>query len=325
MEGKASYTAAEVFPYKLLLHVEKIKVLKAIPPVHVQLCPTNKCTLNCKFCSCGDREKDLELPFGQIREIMTDFVHLGCKAVTITGGGEPLFHPSIERIVKLLRETLSIDVGLVTNGTLLNRFGSRFWNRVMWCRISSSDDRPITPKYKQVLLSGIKQGRHVDWAFSHVVTRSPNLGTIESIVAFANDHNFTHIRLVSDLLDLEKAPDLSVIKEHLQQVGVDDSKVIYQSRQNFTRGTKKCLISLLKPVIAPDGLLYPCCGSQYAEKEYTKNFGSARMVMGSYKDINNIWAGQINFDGSSCVRCYYENYNTCLNMLSGKFKHTNHV
>ena len=93
-----SYSSASVFPIKLL-HNEIIKDGKIIP-IHVQLIPTNKCNLNCKFCSCGDRRKDLELTLEECKKVIDIVSKRGTKSITITGGGEPLLHPDINKIIR---------------------------------------------------------------------------------------------------------------------------------------------------------------------------------------------------------------------------------
>ncbi len=92
MENRiASYTAASVFPAKILVNPELMQEItedKRIPCTHLQLNVTNKCNLNCPFCSCSARDKRLELSYDKIMEIMSKAKKIGCNAVTITGDAE---------------------------------------------------------------------------------------------------------------------------------------------------------------------------------------------------------------------------------------------
>ena len=329
---RASYTAANTFPVKLFLNDELLHTIrehKKIPPVHVQLNPTNKCNFNCKFCSCSARDKKLEMSFEDIMEIMNKAKKCGCQAVTITGGGEPLMHPRIKDIISGIHQ-LGIEIGLVTNGVFLSKLTENELSKITWCRISSGDNEEYTKygiqnnKYTENLEEVVKMGKNVDWAFSHVVSRNPNYDTIKKIIEFANDHNFTHVRLVSDLLDLEAVSDMSVIKKKLQSMGIDDNIVIYQGRKEFTRGTKKCYISLLKPVITPDGYIVACCGWQYRHKNPSRDYDIGEN-MGLAKDIDKVYNEQRYFDGSNCYRCYYKEYNDALTMLLSDVKHKKFV
>ena len=85
---KYSYAAASTFPVKIMLHnglVRYIRTKSKLPMVHLQLNPTNKCTRNCTFCSCSERDKELELGHRKIINMMKKAKSCGCESVTITG------------------------------------------------------------------------------------------------------------------------------------------------------------------------------------------------------------------------------------------------
>lgn len=318
-----SFTSASAFPAKLL----KRNVIDSIgiKPVHLQISPTNRCTLSCSFCSCSARDKKLQLSLGDIKEIMNSAKRCGTKAVTITGGGEPLCHPNIREIISYIHE-LGIKIGLVTNGTIVHVLDRDSWSKITWCRISSADFRgkDWTDKYHKKLQDTVDKGPNVDWAFSHVMGRMPNIALITKLIVFANKNDFTHVRIVSDLLDLDNVPSMKVVRGAIAAV-IDDSKVIYQGRKDSTPGTKRCLISLLKPVVGTNGMLYPCCGTQYAQEIPSKDFGKSVMCMGNAKDIEKIYSEQQYFDGSKCSTCYYSNYNWALDIMTSELKHEDWV
>jgi MoaA/NifB/PqqE/SkfB family radical SAM enzyme len=312
-----SFISASTFPIKVLQN-EVIKNDRIVP-FHVQLYPTNLCNLKCSFCSCANRNKTDCLSLDDIKRVMLEAINLGCKAVTISGGGEPTLHPRINEILEFLFLN-KLQVGMATNGVSLSRVKTDMLDSLTWCRISHSDDREFKGKHKTQLLDIIKQCKYVDWGFSYVVTSKLNEVNLLEIIRTANENNFTHVRLVSDLLDLESAQIMEYIKELLQSENIDDSLVIYQGRKDFTKGTKKCLISLLKPVINADGNIYPCCGAQYAFDPPTLDCSKV-MSMGKLSDLKLIYEEQRNFDGSICSRCYYNEYNILLDKMTGKLKH----
>jgi len=154
-----------------------------------------------------------------------------------------------------------------------------------------------------------------------LVEQKFNPVNLNKYVAFANKYNFTHVRVVSDLLDLSNVSDMDEIRK---SVKVDDSRVIYQGRKNFDPGQRDCRISLLKPVIGADGFIYPCCGVQYAhQSEDLDNPESMRM--GRIEDIVNIYKKQKFFNGLQCYRCYYKNYNDILGQMVGEMEHLGFV
>ena len=314
--NRESYTSASAFPSKIL-HQKVIRDGKIIP-LHIQLSPTNDCNLNCSFCSCADRDKKKQLSLEQIIKIICICAQRGAKAMTITGGGEPLLHPDINKIINYA-SGIGIKSGLVTNGILLNRLDHH--EDLIWCRISSADDR--VPSFDSII-EAIKINPKTDWAFSHVISRNPNYQTIRNIIYFANEHKFTHVRLVSDLCDLDNVPSMGEVASKIRNSGVEDSKVIYQGRKDSTKGTKNCYISLLKPVIAPEGI-FPCCGIQYAIHGQPRDMID-ELKMGDLKDLPEILDKQKHFDGSICDICYYNQYNQILSLLKERnIKHANFV
>ncbi len=308
-----SYTSASTFPTKLL-HKKVIEDGKIIP-VHAQIIPTNNCNLKCKFCSYADREKNLEIDFNELKKSIDVLASRGTKAITWTGGGETSLYNKINEALNYAGSK-GIQSGMVTNGILFDKLTHQ--NSLTWCRVSSSDDR--VPAYEQIK-SALKINPQTDFAFSHVVTKNPNYQIMKGVINFANENNFTHIRLVSDLYDLDNVPNMEDIKKNLE--GIDDNKVIYQGRKDSTRGTKDCYISLLKPVIGPEGI-FPCCGTNYAIKGM-KRKPVDEMKMGEIKDLAYILDNQKHFDGKICDTCYYSEYNSALSKLLNKPEHLNFV
>lgn len=320
-ELKESYTSASTFPIKLI-QSDAVE-LGYIDPYHLQLNITNVCNFKCKFCSCDNRDRKDILPLDKIKKIADKFYLYGCKAVTCTGGGEFLSHPNVNEVFKYLND-LRMNIGVVTNGSMIDRISKENLKNIRWIRISSSDY--LLENLRRIGMTveewfkKISKIKGPDLAFSYVLSSEPDYEMIKDIVRFANKHKFTHVRIVSDLLDLKNVK-MEEVKKELRGI---DKLVIYQDRQEFTKGAKRCLVSLLKPVVAPDGLLYPCCGIQYAEKKPSRNYGK-NMSMGKATDIDKIISKQKYYDGSKCVKCYYSDYNNCLELMTKPIKHRDFV
>jgi MoaA/NifB/PqqE/SkfB family radical SAM enzyme len=305
---KHSYTAADVDVPVKLIHdhrlMKGISEAKFILLRHLQLCPTNRCNLNCSFCSCGDREKSIEMPLVQVMDLLYTAKGCGCEAITITGGGEPLMHPDINLIIKACYDK-GIKVGLVTNGLLLDKLTER----VDWLRVSFDSGRDF--KVLSTVLNRAVKRILTDWAFSFVAYEG--VGQLKKLVKYANANRFTHVRVVADINN----PSDDVIMSCRSLLAGVDKKVIYQPRTRPTAGQKKCWISLLKPTIAADGTIYPCCGAQYALKD-TRDFHKA-LSMG--KDLKEVITKQLVFDGSVCDKCYYSNYNKFIDLVMENVEH----
>jgi len=317
LDKSTSYSSSNIYPSKVLKAKELcVSNFGFIHPIHVQLCPTNICNLNCSFCSCSKREKTQQLSIEELKKTIIDFYKLGTKAVTITGGGEPCCYEELSELLKILSD-LRISSGMVSNGLLLEKH-KYYLNLLTWCRVSASDDRDIDKLIN--VLQKVIPTVHIDWAISYVVTAKFNIDKLAKIVQFANLNKLTHVRLVSDLLDLDNLVSMESIKIQLEEMGIDDGLVLYQDRSNYVRGNSECRISLLKPVIAPDGFVYPCCGVQYALPD-SEGLFPKQMRMCSIKEIPTYFCQQNIFDGSICEKCYYPAYNDVLETLTEHYDH----
>lgn len=318
---KTSFTAADSVPLKVLLDSDlliKVKNANKLLPLHIQFLPTNRCNLKCEFCSCSERDEKLEIDFSLAKKIIEICKNEGTKAVTITGGGEPLMYSRFSDLVDCFHNN-SIKVGLVSNGLLLHEVDKKTLGKITWCRISNDDNRTFSNKYREKLKEVVSEASRVDWAFSHVVSSQPNLEEIARIVDFANSRNFTHVRLVADLFHPEDI-NMGTLAEALRSMNVDDSRVVYQGRKAFERGGN-CYIGYLKPLIGPDAKIYACCGVQYAFEVPSKDLPS-ELCLGNAVDLHEIMSRSNEpLDGTRCVKCYYNNYN---NLLRGMLKSVVH-
>jgi MoaA/NifB/PqqE/SkfB family radical SAM enzyme len=323
-----SFTSANSFPVKIVKNSALMSCLLrgVVPAWHLQLNPTNKCNFSCGFCSCGKRDVKQELLFDDLVRFLSVTKGCGLNSITITGGGEPLAYTHIEELIDTLY-LLNIDAGLVCNGSLLHTLSDDALEKLTWCRISSSDqlkNQINVDDWFSTVHQTVDRIRHIDWAFSHVLSKWPQYSFLKRLITFANYHNFTHVRLVSDLLDIDSVPSMTIVQWNLEKLGTDDSKVIYQGRKEFVRGAKKCYISLLKPIIGADGGIYPCCGVMYALKTPGLDYEKS-MRMGNWFDLPDLIKEQKFFDGSNCVRCYYDEYNQVLDAILSKTEHVRFV
>ena len=131
---------------KIFHHPKKLDSLlkkKITAPLYVRIKPTNKCSHNCFFCIYNPKFSSIhpesnrmdEIPLEKMMEILDNLEEMGVKAVTYSGGGEPLVHPNITEI---LEKTLKkkIRLSMITNGQKLEgKSAELLWN-ADWIRIS---------------------------------------------------------------------------------------------------------------------------------------------------------------------------------------------
>ncbi|HPG30047.1 MAG TPA: radical SAM protein [bacterium] len=126
---------------KILNHPERIyEWLETgnTKPITYELDLTNKCNSECPYCfgflnrknNCGSLDKKF------VVKILNQIKNFGGKAVTFTGGGEPLLNSNIADSIAAAKE-LGLDVGIITNGILLKKEISEIiLKNAVWIRIS---------------------------------------------------------------------------------------------------------------------------------------------------------------------------------------------
>lgn len=112
--------------------------------------PTNRCNQNCYYCHYKNQYLELdqyhpsdEISREKMLELIQDFKDIGVKAVTFSGGGEPLLYPYIEEAMEAVLET-GIDLSIITNGSLLTGKKAKLLSKAKWVRISQESGCPET-------------------------------------------------------------------------------------------------------------------------------------------------------------------------------------
>ena len=138
---------------KLAFHKEKLKSLKEgriTAPLYVRVKPTNKCNHKCFYCSYDpdfgyllSEKKEIldEIPREKMMEILDNFKEIGVKAITYSGGGEPLVYPHIEEALQKNIDD-GIDISIITNGQSLNGKKAELLANAKWVRVSADSCTP---------------------------------------------------------------------------------------------------------------------------------------------------------------------------------------
>lgn len=135
------YSILKIFHYPD--KIEAMKNKKVTAPIYIRIKPTNRCNNNCFYCSYNPKfssihsssDRNDEIPRAKMLEILRDIKNMGVKAVTFSGGGEPLVHPNIAEI---LQKTLDskIRLSMITNGLALKGKPAEILRKADWVRIS---------------------------------------------------------------------------------------------------------------------------------------------------------------------------------------------
>jgi Fe-coproporphyrin III synthase len=115
-----------------------------VPPVHVRIKPMNPCDHDCWYCAYHVDNLQLgnlmeykdKLSREKMLEIADDLAEIGVKAVTFSGGGEPLIYPHISETVNRLGRS-GIKLATLTNGSHLHKdIAEAFARYGTWIRVS---------------------------------------------------------------------------------------------------------------------------------------------------------------------------------------------
>jgi organic radical activating enzyme len=264
-------------------------------------------------------QRSEELDDETLWNIVNSFARWGAKAVTITGGGEPTLHSGLPRLVGNMKR-LGYKIGLVTNGKVFPEELVKVGDSITWMRVSSAGGIFVGPVADRAAAAA-QLFPTTDLGISYTVTANTDVADARRAAEVARDtSNLTHVRFVPDLTDVEAAdPCMKRLETELSEV---TPKLIFQQRTEWVRGQTPCRLGLLKPLVGADGYVYPCCGVQYAEIPGTTPWTmppEARMC--HWQDFDSIQP----FDGEQCGRCYYDDYNKVLSLMTARIGHRDFV
>lgn len=177
---------------------------KRCQPAYIRIKPTNKCNHNCSYCHYKNAYLDLdeynpmdEIPREKMLEIVSDMGKMGVKAVTFSGGGEPLLYPYIEETMEAVLDN-GIDLSIITNGSLLIGKKAELLGKAKWVRLSI--ESCYDSAYCEV--RGIKEG-----SFDKLCDNIANFAKIKNdncelgVNVVVNKENYKDIRKMAELME----------------------------------------------------------------------------------------------------------------------------
>lgn len=143
---------------KIFCHPDKLQAIlsrERTAPLYVRIKPTNVCNQNCSYCVYANdavidnRSVDRRefIPWDKMQEIIRDLHEIGTKAITFSGGGEPLCYPYICDTVDMVRN-YGIDYAMITNAQALREKERSVLRAAKWLRVSL--DSVNTEMYKKI-------------------------------------------------------------------------------------------------------------------------------------------------------------------------------
>lgn len=277
-------------------------------PIYVRIKPTNRCMHACHWCVYSDghtrpkdrpeahllshmhetmRERD-EMPAEKLAELLTDLASMGTKAVTFSGGGEPMGHPLFAHSVKLAHG-LGLLTSVITNGQVLSGSNAIALYNSSWVRVSMdycdakqmSESRNVPERFYDQVMANLaafaaSKSEECDLGVNFIVTRQ-NYRDIFLAAKRLKEVGVENVRFSPVYcegfleyhrpLEEEVNNHLAVIREGLcdstfeVNSSYDLGSASKANRHNFAR----CLYAQTVPVVGADCNVYACHNTAYTK------------------------------------------------------------
>ena len=290
------YSPLKIFHYPEKLLSLPVTDKAALPPLHIRIKPINKCNHNCRYCAyradalqLGQdmSQKDM-IPRENMRLLTEDIISMGVKAVTFSGGGEPLIYPYLAETLETLSQS-PVKFAALTNGAgLKGRVAEMFSQSGTWIRISMDgwDDASYS-RYRRI--GDGEYSRIINNIKSFKKLGGKCLLGVSLIIDKENyDTIYQHIKLLKDLgVDSVKIspcimsnsgvenntyhkPFFNMAKEQAQKAktGLEDRNFevfdsYHELDEKFRKHYRWCPYQQMLPVVGADLNVYSCQDKAY--------------------------------------------------------------
>lgn len=218
MQSEREVIVEKYTPYselKIFHHTDRIdKFLKheRVAPIYLRIKPTNVCNQRCYYCAYANNnlfddrvvDKRESIPWDIMQKTLQDIKEIGVKAVTFSGGGDPLCYSAINETLQMV-EDLGIDCSMITNGQALNGEVVNYLKKAKWIRVSFDSAKKET-------YEGIRGVNTYDQV-------------IENIEKFAGKKDKTCTLGINCVISHSNANEIYDICKLVQELGADNIKL----------------------------------------------------------------------------------------------------
>lgn len=299
--------------YKMFFYKEKILSLpqakEIVAPLHIRIKPTNVCNHDCWYCSYRlsnvQLGKDMVerdfIPEEKMMEIIQDCEDMGVKAITFSGGGEPLVYKYMPQTLRRLADS-PISFATLTNGSRLQgEVAELFAKYGTWVRVSMDGyDNESYQRFRSTgkeefdkILSNMKKFKQLegscDLGVSYVVGKD-NCHKVYEIANILADIGVDSLKIAPAIVDNDgeisnqyHQPFYELVREQIEKIKSDFGKKmeIYDSYHyqlgSFEKKYNWCPYAQILTIIGADLNVYPC-----HDKAYNLDNG----LLGSIKDTS---------------------------------------
>lgn len=326
------------FSTKAVYHLPYFdRILKGekLPPISVEVHPTNKCNANCPMCFYKERRSRKELSYDLLEDLARELKETEVKTMPISGGGEPTVYNQLPSLMKTANKN-NLKIGLITN--FINPSEDVITSSIDYCewmRVSLDAGIPetyskvrgvSTEKFNDVInntkrlieLRNKKKLKKPDIRLSFAIQKA-NYKEIEKALNVCRDLEIDYIQfktVIGELrLSKEEQNEMERIIDkipHEKWIGSNLSNLrqIFNETKEMEEGRRsydKCFATYIVSAIGADSYVYPCC-QQVGIKQYR---------IGSIEEDSfwNIWTSEKyekfrkEIDPKKCPPCRYNRIN----------------
>ncbi len=217
---------------------------------------TNICNLKCKFCPETNRKKEF-MNVGNFEEVIKK-VHKHTNLVCLHVKGEPLLHPNLECILKIL-EKYNLKANITTNGTLMKEKleilkYSKAVRQINFSIHSIMQNDKLNKQYLQDVFDSVEQLNNIIvsyrlWNLQTIKENDINNEIIEEIEKYYNIQNLKQELMQNEFIKVKENVFINQDTEFVWP-NIDNENIIEKGR---------CLALKEQTAILVDGTIVPCC------------------------------------------------------------------
>lgn len=286
---------------KFLSFADQLAALKSgsvVAPVHIRIKPINRCNHNCWYCAY--RTDDLKLgedmdesdviPADKMMEIVDDIVAMGVKAVTFSGGGEPLLYKTLPEVIDRLAAG-RVKVATLTNGSnLKGRVAEALARHATWVRVSvdawddasyvasrGAKDGEFT-KLLANMRAFVATGTKCVLGVSFIIGRN-NYQRIAEVVEMFREVGVNHVKLSAAVVANDVGTNNAYHREMMAEVSAQIDKALalqtdrftvlnhfHETEERFQKEYTTCPFLQFLTVIGADLSVYTCQDKAYTQE-----------------------------------------------------------
>ncbi len=302
-------------PFKIAWFPDKLQALadhNVTPPISSLINPTNRCNHDCFFCVYAVNYSGMhdnmalkdELSIDKLYEILDDFKDMDVKAVTFSGGGEPLLHRNAVDYLQRATDN-GLDLSIITNAQLLNGRKAELLANAKWVRASLDyytakgfvKSQRGKPKMFDDVIENCKEfskikNKSCDFGCNWVITKENYKDIYEGAKFMKEELNMDNIKFsavwIKDFEKYHNTMEKDVIKDlkRIRKEIADESFRVYDNykitinENTLYRPYHKCLFMQVTTNIGADGIVYNC-----HNKGYDKNGMVGNINNQSFKEM----------------------------------------